>query len=368
VCAIHRFVEKEMAMGSVAHLEAVRITVGVDTHRDEHVAVALDALGKKVATTSMPTTPRGYRDLLAWAEGLGAVEAWGVEGTGSYGAGLARHLKSAEQLVHEVIRPNRSLRRRKGKSDPIDAEAAARAVQAGVAAGVPKSGEGAVEMIRILRVARSSAVKQRTQSINNMRGLIVTAPAELREALRGLSVPRLVAACCLLRPGELATPTAAVKFALRGLARRLRDLTEEIKALDAELAPLTLKASPRLTRLFGVGTEVAGQLLVTAGDNPGRLHSEESFAALCGVSPVEASSGQTRRHRLNRGGDRQANAALYRIVIVRLRHDEETGRYMAKRTAEGKSKREVIRCLKRYIANEVYAALMSPPAEPQEAA
>jgi len=355
-------------MSSVAHLEAARITVGVDTHRDEHVAVALDALGKKVATTSTPTTPRGYRDLLAWAEGLGAVEAWGVEGTGSYGAGLARHLLSAQHLVHEVIRPNRSLRRRKGKSDPVDAEAAARAVQAGVAAGVPKSGDGAVEMIRVLRVERSSAVKQRTQSINNMRGLIVTAPAELREALRALSTPRLVAACCLLRPGELATPTAAVKFALRGLARRLRDLAEEIKVLDAELDSLTLKASPRLTSLFGVGAEVAGQLLATAGDNPGRLHSEASFAALCGVSPVEASSGQTQRHRLNRGGDRQANAALHRIVIVRLRHDEQTQRYMAKRTAEGKSKKEVIRCLKRYVANEVYAALMSPPAEPQEAA
>jgi transposase len=355
-------------MGSVAHLEEVRITVGVDTHRDEHVAVALDALGKKMATTSMPTTPKGYRDLLAWAEGLGAVEAWGVEGTGSYGAGVTRHLQGAHQVVHEVIRPNRSLRRRRGKSDPIDAEAAARAVQAGVAAGVPKSGEGAVEMIRVLQIARSSAVKQHTQAINSMRGLIVTAPSELREALRGLSVPRVVAACCLLRPGELATPTAAVKFALRGLARRHRDLTEEIKALDAELAPLTLKAAPRLTRLFGVGTQVAGQLLVTAGDNPSRLHSEESFASLCGVSPVEASSGQTRRHRLNRAGDRQANAALHRVVIVRLCHHEETRRYMAKRTAEGKSKREVIRCLKHYVANEVYAALMAPPDNPQKAA
>jgi transposase len=355
-------------MGSVAHLEAVRITVGVDTHRDEHVAVALDALGKKVATTSMPTTPKGYRDLLAWAEGLGAVEAWGVEGTGSYGAGVTRHLQGAHQVVHEVIRPNRSLRRRRGKSDPIDAEAAARAVQSGVAAGVPKSGEGAVEMIRVLQIARSSAVKQRTQSINSMRGLIVTAPAELREALRGLSVPRVVADCCTLRPGDLLSPTAAVKFALRCLARRHRDLTKEIKTLDAELAPLTVKVAPALTKLFGVGTQVASQLLVTAGDNPSRLHSQAGFAALCGVSPVEASSGQTQRHRLNRGGDRQANAALHRVVIVRLCHHEETRRYMAKRTAEGKSKREVIRCLKRYVANEVYAALMAPPDKPQKAA
>jgi transposase len=355
-------------MGSVAHLEVVRITVGVDTHRDEHVAVALDALGKKVATTSMPTTPKGYRDLLAWAEGLGAVEAWGVEGTGSYGAGLARHLQSAEHLVHEVIRPNRAVRRRKGKSDPIDAEAAARAVQAGVAAGVPKSGEGAVEMIRVLQIARSSAVKQHTQSINNMQGLIVTAPSELREALRSLSTPQLVAACCRLRPGELVSPTAAVKLALRCLARRHRDLTEEIKTLDAELATLTVKVAPALTELFGVGTQVASQLLVTTGDNPGRLHSQASFAALCGVSPVEASSGQTRRHRLNRGGDRQANAAIHRVVIVRLRHDGKTRAYMAKRTAEGKSKREVIRCLKRYVANEVYAALMAPDDKPQKAA
>jgi transposase len=357
-----------MALSSVAHQEAICITVGVDTHRDTHVAVALDSLGRHVATTSIPTTPGGYREVLAWAVGLGAVETWGVEGTGSYGAGLTRHLQGAGQRVKEVIRPNRVARRRKGKSDPVDAEAAARAVLSGEATGAPKSGEGPVEMIRVLRIARSSAMKQRTQAISNIRSLIVTAPAELRESLRHLSATRLVAACCGLRPGELLGPAAAVKFSLRSLARRYRDLDEEIAALDAELGPLTVGAAPALREIFGVGTDVAGALLVAAGDNPHRLRCEASFAALCGVSPVEASSGQTIRHRLNRGGDRQANAALYRVVIVRLCHDEKTRQYMARRTAEGKSKKEIIRCLKRYVANEVFAALTASPDEAQKPA
>jgi transposase len=355
-------------MGSVAHMDATCITVGVDTHRDTHVAVALDGVGRMVGPKSVAATPDGYREIVAWAQSLGVVEAWGVEGTGSYGAGLTRHLVSVGQVVKEVLRPKRVTRRHKGKSDPVDAEAAARAVLAGVACGIPKAADGPVEMIRVLQIPRSSAMKQRTQTLNNMRSLVVTAPDELRESLRKLSIPRLVAACCAFRPGKPTSLTAVVKFSLGGLAGRYRELDKEIKALDRELAPLTVQASPALSELHGVGPQVSAALLVAAGDNPDRMHSEGAFAALCGVSPIEASSGQTVRHRLNRGGDRQANSALWRIVIVRIGTDDRTKAYVARRIEEGKSKKEAIRCLKRYVANEVFAALTASSSDVPKAA
>jgi transposase len=346
-----------MAITTVAHPELARITVGVDTHGDVHVAHAKDGLGRRLATVSVPTTPHGYAGLLAWARGLGQVEAFGVEGTGSYGAGLARFLHAAGQVVLEVNRPDRSARRRHGKSDPLDAEAAARAVQAGEVSVIPKAGDGIVEMIRSLRVVRATAVKARTQASNALKGLLVTAPAELREQLRELSTIQLVRAAVRLTPGTLDTPLAAAMLALRTLAARHAALTAEVKALETELDRLTAKAAPGLVARFGVGPEVAGALLVAAGDNPGRLRSEAAFSMLCGSSPIPASSGKTTRHRLNRGGDRQANAALYRIVIVRLRHDQRTKDYLARRMQQGKSKREVIRCLKRYVAREIFAVL-----------
>lgn len=344
-------------MPTIAQLEPVRVTVGVDTHKDAHVAVAKDQLGRHLGENTIPTTPRGYRDLLSWAESHGDVEAWGIEGTGSYGAGLARYLHGADQVVIEINRPDRSARRMKGKSDPIDAEAAARAVLSGEASAVPKSGDDRVEMIRALRAARSSAIKARTQAINAIKALVVSAPAELREQLRALSAIQLVRTCSRLRPGPITDPMAATKLALRSLAGRHEALAAEIKALDPELLRLTDQAAPRLVGLFGVGPDVAGTLLVTAGDNPERLRSEAAFAHLCGVSPIHASSGKTVRHRLNRGGDRKANAALYRIVLVRLRWDAKTKEYAERRTAEGKSKAEIIRCLKRYVAREVFAVL-----------
>jgi transposase len=341
----------------MAHPAPARVTVGVDTHLDVHVAHAKDALGRRLDTHSIPTTPDGYRRLLAWARGFGEVQAWGVEGTGSYGAGLARWLRDQGQVVLEVNRPDRSARRRRGKSDPVDAEAAARTVQAGEAAALPKAGTGQVEMIRSLRVARATAMKARTQAINASKALLVTAPADLREQLRGLSAARLVRTAARLEPGPLTSPTAAAMLALRTLARRYQALSAEIETLTTELDRLTATAAAPLVALFGVGPDSAGALLVAAGDNPNRLHSEAAFSMLCGSSPIEASSGKTIRHRLNRGGDRQANAALYRIVMVRLRHDPKTRDYMARRIKEGKSKREVIRCLKRYVAREVFAAL-----------
>ncbi len=341
----------------MAHLAPPRVTIGVDTHLDLHVAHAKDQLGRRLATVSVPTTPAGYRSLLAWARGLGEVEAFGVEGTGSYGAALARFLRAHGQVVVEVNRPDRQARRRRGKSDPLDAEAAARSVQAGEATVAPKAGDGVAEMLRCLRVARASAVKARTQAGNAIKALLVTAPAELREQLRGLPTAKLVATAAAFPAGKPATPTAATMLALRLLAVRHQALTAEVTALDRELERLTAKAAPRLRALFGVGAESAAALLVAAGDNPDRLHSEAAFAMLCGSAPIPASSGKTVRHRLNRGGDRQANAALHRVVIVRLRWHQPTRDYVARRLAEGKTKREVIRCLKRYVAREVFAAL-----------
>src|SRR6266545_3403180 len=289
----------------MAHPGTPRITVGVDTHLDVHVAHANDQLGRRVDTVQVPTTPTGYHDLLAWARGLGEPVAWGVEGTGSYGAALARFLAANGQVVLEVNRPDRQARRRHGTSDPLDAQAAARAVQAGQVTVTPKAGDGQVEMIRSLRVARQTAMRARTQAINALKALLVTAPIELR----GLSVTRLVRTAAELEPGPVTSPAAAAMLALRTLAGRHQALSAEIAALTTELDRLTAKAAPQLVALFGVGQDAAGALLVAAGDNPGRLRSDAAFSMLCGASPIEASSGKTTRHRLNRGGDRQANAA-----------------------------------------------------------
>jgi transposase len=276
-----------MATTTIAHAQPTRVTVGVDTHGDVHVAHAKDQLGRRLDTVSIPTTPTGYRDPLAWARGLGQVQAWGVEGTGSYGAGLARYLRKAGQVVLEVNRPDRAARRRRGKSDPVDAEAAARAVQAGEATIVPKARDGQVEMLRSLRVARTTAMRARTQAVNALRSLLVTAPAELREQLRGRSAVRLVGVAATLDPGRLTSPTAAAMLAMRTLARRYQALDAEITALDSELDRLTATAAPRLLALFGVGPDVAGALLIAAGDNPRRLRSEAAFSMLCGSSPIE---------------------------------------------------------------------------------
>jgi transposase len=262
-----------MAITTIAHARPTRVTIGVDTHGDVHVAHAKDQLGRRLETVSIPTTPTGYQDLLAWARGLGQVQAWGVEGTGSYGAGLARYLGKAGQVVLEVNRPDRAARRRRGKSDPVDAEAAARAVQAGEVTIVPKAADGQVEMLRSLRVARTTAMRARTQAVNALRSLLVTAPAELREQLRGLSAVRLVRCAATLDPGRLTSPTAAAMLALRTLARRYQALDAEITALDSELDQLTATAAPGLLALFGVGPDVASALLIAAGDNPRRLRS-----------------------------------------------------------------------------------------------
>jgi transposase len=342
---------------SSSHPKFPGIIIGVDTHKDEHVAIAVDSLGVRIGQRNLPTTNTGYVGLERWASGLGEIDAFGVEGTGSYGAGLARFLRGQGHKVIEVNRPDRSTRRRLGKSDPTDAEMAARSVLAGVARDRPKSGVDKVEMIRMLKSTKDSAMKGRTRAINQMKSIIVTAPVELRAKLRDMNTSQLVARCARWRRGQFGTPTVAAKYALRSLARRYIKLTREIEDLDNQLTQITAAFAPSLTESFGIGPDTAATLLVTAGSNPERLKSEAAFAALCGVSPVPASSGKTNRHRLNRGGDRRANAALYRIVIVRLRYHESTRAYFQRRIEEGKTKTEVIRCLKRYVAREVFGIL-----------
>ncbi len=349
--------------------QEARITVGVDTHSDLHVGVALDQFGRRLGTRSVPTTPAGFAELVTWASGLGVLERFGIEGTGSYGAGLARWLRGRGLTVVEVERPDRQsrqARRRRGKSDPLDAEAAARAVQAGTVIGQPKAGDGQVEMIRTLRLARRSAMKARTQAANQLHALVVTAPDDLRTRLRALPLAELVRLAAAFRPARagtpLATPAAATKLALKSLASRYRQLSAEIEALDAQLEQVVATAAPDLLAVKGIGTETAGALLVAAGDNPDRLRSEAAFASLCGVAPIPASSGKTNRHRLSRGGDRDANRALYLLALGRMSWHLPTRTYVTRRTAEGLSKPEIIRCLKRYLARELYRTLVKPPA------
>lgn len=339
----------------------VRVTLGVDTHAEVHVAVALDQLGRRLGACTVATTPAGARELLWWASQFGPIEQVGCEGTSSWGVGLARFLRGQGLAVLDVNRPSRQTRRRRGKSDPVDAEAAARAVQAGTATTVAKTADGQVEMIRTLRLVRRSALKARTQAANQLQSLLVTAPDELREQLRGLSLDRLVAAAAQLDPdGRVTTTLGASRLALRSVAVRYQQLTAEITALGQQLDRLVAQAAPALVALPGVGTDTAATLLIAAGDNPERLHSEAAFAHLCGVAPIPASSGKTTRHRLHRGGNRDANRALWVIAMGRLRWDQQTRAYMARRTAEGKTKLEIIRCIKRYLARELYGVLSAP--------
>jgi len=339
------------------------VTGGVDTHLDLNVAAALDPVGGLLEVAEFPATAAGHRRLLGWLAGFGPVTRVGVEGTGSYGAGLARYLRTAGVEVVEVDRPNRQARRRAGKSDPLDAIEAARAALSGRASGAAKTRDGNVEAIRALVVAKRSARSTKIATLNQIRHLSFTAPEQLRERLKGVSRQQLAARAAALRPSqrEGADPVmTATKTAIRLLGRRVLALDEEKARIDALLSGLVIQTAPELLTLHGVGIDTAATLLVTAGDNPGRLRSEAAWAHLCGTAPIPASSGKVTRWRLNRGGDRQANCALWGIVITRLRNDPRTRAYMTRRLAEGRSKPEVIRILKRYVAREVYHHLPRP--------
>lgn len=335
------------------------VILGVDTHRDTHTAALLDALGRVLATATFPTTRRGVRGLIRWAQNLGTVRRAGVEGTGSYGASLTRALLLEGIEVIEVTRAARAARRHLGKNDTRDAEAAARSVLSGQATATPKARDGLVESIRVLRNARASAVKARTQAIIHLKNLLVTAPEQLRESLTGLTNRQLVERCARMHRARRLDATGATKAALRTLARRHQTLDQEISELEATLHHLVAQAAPRLLDQPGIGPEIAARLLLVAGDNPARIRNDSALAALCGASPVEASSGKTTRHRLNRGGDRQANSALWLIANNRMLHHEATRTYVARRTAEGKSTKEIRRCLMRHIARGIHPLLVA---------
>lgn len=330
---------------------------GVDTHADVHVAAACDQIGTVLGTRSFPTTVAGYRQLLRWLRSFGEVTVIGVEGTGSYGVGLTRFLLEAGVELREVLRPNRQVRRRHGKTDIIDAIAAARAVINGDAKAQPKSHDGAVEALRALKIVHRSANKARTQALNQIRDLITTAPDELRTELRDLRRRERLAVCAAFRPGDRDDLLAVTKLTLRALARRVAELDEEITLLNARRRRITTTIAPKLLAAHGIGPDTATGLLLSAGDNPDRLRSERSWAALLASSPIPASSGKTTRHRYNPGGDRHGNSALWRIVMVRMSTDPRTKAYVERRTKEGLSKPEIIRCLKRYVARETYALL-----------
>jgi transposase len=369
--------EREDDMSIVTELSDIDnpVAVGVDTHAEVHVAAVIDQVGRELGHRSFPTTPAGHRELHTWIGAHGAVMVAGIEGTGVYGAGLARYLTAGGVHIVEVDRPDRKARRFAGKSDPIDAYAAARAALSGRAAGIPKTRDGNVEMIRVLRVARSSAVKARAVAITQLKAVIKTAPDELRSELRSLGGATLITRCAGLRPnrgpaptpsrfakrkprpGRLDDATAATKRTLASLARRVQRLNDDIADLDDDLDQLVAETAPTLIALFGVATDIGGQLLATVGDNPDRIHSSAAFAHLCGVAPIPASSGKTNRHRLNRGGDRNANCALYRITMCRLRHDPHTRLYRDRLLATGKTNQDAIRILKRAIARQVYQAI-----------
>jgi transposase len=339
---------------------------GVDSHADAHHVAALDQRGALLATKSFATTTPGYAQALQWLSGFGEINTVAVESTGSYAAALVRYLREHDIAVVEVNQPHAHTRRRLGKSDPIDAEMAARLLLAGKANVTPKQTDGIIEAIRTLRVARNSAVKARATATLQIRDLIITAPQPLRDQLAERKTLRGMATICArfrIAARDLGTPIQAAKFALRSLAHRINTLDHEIEQLDQQLEQLVATAAPRTIQLLGISTGHAGQLLITAGQNIDRLHGEASFAALCGSSPIPASSGKTTRHRLNPGGDRQANRALHLIAVCRLRYCGRTRAYAERRTREGKSQREIMRCLKRYIAREVYNTLQADLAD-----
>ncbi|MGH8861147.1 MAG: IS110 family transposase [Jatrophihabitantaceae bacterium] len=324
------------------------VAIGVDTHKQWHVAAALDRLGRSIGSLMVPATEAGYRQLLVWARGLG-VPAFGVEGCGSYGAGLAAFLGDQGEPVFECERPKRR-HRRGGKNDLIDATLAARCVVSGEGLSLPRGG-GQRDRLRVLLVERRGAIRARTAALNQLDAAIVTAPAELRQRLDRVPKRRLVATAARLRPRA-----DGVSDVLRRIARRVQLLTDEIEEIDHTLHALLAALAPDLLAECGVGPVCAAQLLVSSG-NPHRMASEASFAALAGTSPLDASSGKQRRHRLNRGGDRQLNWALHVIALQRIHHHDQTNAYYRRLLADGKTTKEAKRCIKRALARHFYRRL-----------
>ena len=336
--------------------KTVRIVGGVDTHKDLHVAAVVNDEDKVLGTHCFATTRQGYRQMLSWMRSFGDLARVGVESTGTYGAGLLRHLQAADVEVLEVTAPDRQDRRRRGKDDDLDAQNAAHAAFAGKRVVTPKTRDGMIEALRVLKACRKTAVAARRVALQMIQNTIVCAPDELRDTLRKLSRMQLVRTLAAWRPdlSDFRNVSSAYRISLKSLGRRYLELHDEIADLDVMIGAIVEELAPLLIERNSIGSASAAQLLLTAGDNSDRIRSEAGFAALCGVSPVPASSGKVTRHRLNRGGDRAANSALHIIAIGRLRTDPRTKAYVARKIAEGHSKLEAIRCLKRYLAREVY--------------
>lgn len=333
-----------------------QIVVGVDTHKEVHVAAAVDWRGTLIDEQSFATTRQGYRQLEAWARSLGEVLRVGVECSGSYGSGPTGHLMKSGFQVLEAAFPDRAVGRKRGEDDSIGAEMAAEAAFTGARTATPKAGDGMVEALRMLQKTRKAAVAARRSALQTIRAIMISAPEELRDRLRGMTRMQLIRHLVATRPDatDFRTPTGSARVSLKGPARRCIGLDDEMGELDDMIEAVLRDVAPMLVELKCVGAQSAAQIMVAVGDNPGRLKSEASFAMLCGVAPVPVSSGMTYRHRLNRGGDRDANSAIHIIAIGRLRTDERTQAHIAKKLSEGHTKLEAIRCLKRYIAREIY--------------
>ena len=358
----HRNTSEGISMMTATPLQATLVIGGVDTHAETIHVAAIDDLGRDLGDQEFPTTPVGYREALAFLIGHGTLSMIGIEGTSSYGAGIARAARTAGIEVREVTRPDRATRRMQGKSDPIDAYAAARAVLSGRADAAPKDEQ--VDAIRALHIARNSAVKARTAAMNQIHHMLITAPVPIREKYRTLKEKPLVNALAACRPATQEPTHRAVLHALKTLAQRHQFLTAQADDLHAELDALATAANPHLRSIRGVGPTTAAQLLITAGGNPERLRAEASFAALCGTAPVPASSGKTTRYRLSRGGDRAANSALHRIALNRMSSDPRTRDYVARQRASNRSTPEILRMLKRAIAREIFKSLTQGLAAP----
>jgi transposase len=338
--------------------DEVDYVIGVDTHRDQHtLAVIVAPAGAVLAQTVVGANTRGYSAALRFADKHApGVRVWAVEGAGHYGAGLTRYLAERGETVLEVGRQARSERRLRGKDDPLDAIRAARAGLAADTLTLPRSGQRQ-EALRVLLLARRSAVDVRRVALVQLRSVIVTAPEHLRDELRQLPAAQLIRRCSRFRRSHSRTPDElAIVLALRSLARRIEAATEEANALEREIIGHVRALVPQLLDESGVGPIVAAQLIVS-WSHKDRVRSDAAFARLAGVAPVPASSGQTIRHRLSRGGDRQLNRALHTVILHRRQHDPATRSYIARRIAEGKTTREATRILKRYLARHLYRVM-----------
>ncbi|KQN53593.1 transposase [Serratia sp. Leaf51] len=335
------------------------VILGADTHLDIHVGAVLSYAGKLLGTKVIQTNQVGYEELFDWVLTFGSLERAGIEGTGAYGAGRTRFLIKKGLDVLEINRPDRSKRRLKGKSDPLDAENAARTVLSGSTKAVPKLQSGACEALRIISVARRSAVKAKTQAINQLRALLVSAPQDIRDMMWKSKPHECVTACMSFESAEKSPLFLALCCTLRSLTKRWLALAEELTQLDELLDNLIQEYAGSLRRPFGVGPQTAAILLAVAGENPERLKNEAALTSLCGVNPLPASSGKTIRHRLNRGGSREVHNALWTIALVRMRSDPRTKVYVQRRTGEGLSTKKILRCLKRYIVQELYPLILT---------